>query len=240
MAKGKKRRPRPAPAGRKAPGGRPGGARPKAPVEPVVEPAVKPRRAERIEAERRARRRRSRRIRLAVAAVVLGLVAVALGVMVAGRRGEQAVVERITAGSCDYDERHDRDQGPGRNHAPSGATLRYSVDPPAGGDHLPNAASAGVYTAQTVPPDGALVHGMEHGFVVLWHRPDLSEADMEVIDGLAEEFERELIVAPRASLDRPVAVTAWHRRLLCGTVERAAVAGFVRAFRDKGPEKGHL
>src|SRR5437867_10964397 len=65
---------------------------------------------------------------------------------------------------CTTDTRAD----PGRNHV---SDPNYRVNPPAGGDHNPRPADAGVYEEATAPLDGNLVHALEHGFVVLWYRP---------------------------------------------------------------------
>jgi hypothetical protein len=116
----------------------------------------------------------------------------------------------------------------------------YKVDPPAGGPHFPTPANPGFYEDANVPTDGELVHAMEHGFVVLWYRPDLPDSDRETLAALSDEFGRELIVVPRPSLPGKTAVTAWHKRLLCQDIDRAAVALFTTNFKDEGPEKGFL
>jgi hypothetical protein len=81
---------------------------------------------------------------------------------------------------------------------------------------------------------------MEHGFVVLWYRPDLAAADRATLAALSDQFGRELIVVPRPTLKGKTAVTAWHRRLLCQDIDREAIALFATSFKDQGPEKGFL
>jgi hypothetical protein len=135
---------------------------------------------------------------------------------------------------CRYDERFD---GSSRAHVPKPV---YEVDPPAGGAHLPVPADPGFYEGRKVPPDGALVHAMEHGFVVLWYRSGLSAEKMSQINDLSDRFGRELIVAERPSLKDEVAITAWHKRALCAQLDPAKVAIFTRAYTDQGPEKGFL
>lgn len=134
-------------------------------------------------------------------------------------------------GHCAADQRFD----PGEDHVPNPS---YTVDPPAGGEHLPAAAPPGAY--RDAPPDGSVVHAMEHGYVVLWYRPDVDEEVQKIIVSLGEEFRRELLIVPRASLKVPVAMTAWRQRLLCEGPDEDQLAEFVRTHLDKGPETGFL
>ena len=124
--------------------------------------------------------------------------------------------------------------GLGRNHV---ANPTYKVDPPAGGDHNPTAAPAGVYTAENKPPDGQLVHSLEHGYVIIWYRPDLPPTDLTALQELTQRHARDVLLVPRASLDQPVAATAWHARLLCGAPDVASLERFVDRYVNQGPEK---
>ena len=148
--------------------------------------------------------------------------------VVAQGRSERALARTLVAGSCETDERTDPTAGDGHVSAPV-----FRVDPPAGGDHLEQVAEAGVYAGRDVPDDGRLVHALEHGYVVLWHRPD---APAEELARLAEVNEGDVIVAERPSMSVPVAATAWERRLLCQEVEPATLARFVDAYVGEGPE----
>ncbi len=184
-----------------------------------------------------ARRRQETLRRNAILGVVGVLFVALLGVCVAQRsqdkEAQDELVTRLTAGDCRYDTESD----PGSEHVADPPA--YKVNPPSGGDHTPQAAAAGVYGEGQVPPDGPIVHAMEHGFVVIWYRPDGAEAKNGAV-ALGDEFSAEALVIPRASLPVPVAATAWHRRLLCDSFEREALSEFIRAYRDKGPEKGFI
>ena len=134
---------------------------------------------------------------------------------------------------CTVDSRSD----PGRTHGP---LATYAVDPPAGGDHDPVPAPAGFYDSGDVPTDGHLVHSLEHGFVIVWYRPGAVGA--ATLDGLRDLAGRHrwVLVAPRPSLPTPLAVTAWHRRLLCPDGATGPIGDFVTDFRNQGPEKGFV
>jgi hypothetical protein len=74
--------------------------------------------------------------------------------------------------------------------------------------------------------------------VVVWHRPDLSEAELNDVRAVFDEHAEDVIVVPRPSLDVKVAATSWGRRLLCGEVEGATLSEFVELYRNQSPEAG--
>jgi hypothetical protein len=168
--------------------------------------------------------------------LVVLVAAVAVAALVNSRSGDdksERLKGVLTAGSCQVDTRSDS----GSEHV---ASPTYKVDPPAGGKHEPVAAQPGIYDNGPLPSDGKLVHALEHGFIILWYRPD---APPDVIDKLAtlgDEYGNATLVAPRPSMDVPVAATAWHQRLLCKDYEERALRAFIDAYTDKGPEKGFV
>ncbi len=140
---------------------------------------------------------------------------------------------RLTAnGVASYDERSD----PGQNHVPQLGSVKYTVDPPAGGAHSPTGADPGWYVGHQVPPDMTAVHSLEHGYVDIWVRPDLSRADLDAIHKVFASFQMDVLVLPRASLQVPVAATVWHRRLLLNRVDPQVLVDFIAAYRNQGPE----
>ena len=247
MANKKKRnRPRPS-SGPRPPAKAPaaaanGGARPatsagaaKATPRPPRE-RTGPTRAERLAAAEAARRRKALRNRALVTAAILGIVTLITVTVINSRRSNARVVERLEAsGACDYDTRSDQLDPPPANHVTG--DIRYEVDPPSGGNHHPSAAGPGIYTAQTRPPDGQIVHAHEHGYVTLWHRPDVEEAQLQELRDLAGRYDRDVLLVPRESMSQPVAATAWERRLLCSPADVQALERFVMEYRNKGPEK---
>ena len=173
----------------------------------------------------------------------MALVVVLVGGVVAALwsrdRADRRAREVLSAGACTLDSEHDPERTlvGGNYHVPNPA---YSVEPPAGGDHSDRAAGPGSYRAAQVPPDGELVHAMEHGYVVLWHRPALSDADRTALQDLQRRRNRETLLVERPGLEFPVAATAWHQRMLCGQVEIDSLERFIDQYVDKGPEKGFI
>jgi hypothetical protein len=224
-------------------GGRrkPPASKPKAPVPPggpgnQAESERVSAASRRKEAAEARRRKEALRRNLIIGAVAVVLVAL-LGVCVTQRskdsEAQDELVARLTSGDCRYDTESDS----GSEHVENPPA--YKVNPPTGGNHTPQAAAAGVYREGQVPPDGPLVHAQEHGFVVIWYRPGDATITSQA-EALGDEFSDETLVVPRASMDVPVAATAWHRRLLCTSLEEDTLKEFTRAYRDKGPEKGFI
>lgn len=223
--------PKAAPTGKGAAGAPAAAAKSGRPVKERSSPT----RAERLAAAERARRRRTLRKRAMLAGAVLLVVGVVAAVVVSNRKASDKTISRLEAGGCAFDRRADRDDGAGRNHIPD---PKYSVNPPAGGNHLPQAASAGNFGAENTPPDGQIVHAMEHGYIVLWYKPDLpADAFSRLRGDVFAKHDRDVLLVPRPSLPKPVAATAWGARLLCDQVDVAALDLFVTEFVNKGPEK---
>ena len=72
--------------------------------------------------------------------------------------------------------------------------------------------------------------------MILWHRPDVADAQLDQLLAVAEPYQRDVLVVPRASLPTAVAATAWHKRLQCPSLEPDVLSRFVEEFRNDGPE----
>jgi hypothetical protein len=171
------------------------------------------------EQARRDLERRSIKRRLIVAAVLV----VGLGAFVVFTRADEdaAVIAELEAsGVCHYDTVTDG-------------------DPPAGGDVGDvDPAEPGFYEdVDAAPSDVALIKAMRQGFIVLWYP---AGTPPDGFHDLSDRFGRDLIVVPRPGQEAAAAVTAWGRRLVCSSVDEAAITRFTEAYRDKGPEKGFL
>jgi hypothetical protein len=184
-------------------------------------------------AQQKAQRQATLRRAGATAAVVLLGAAIAGTVVTLDRRSDAQLRDELTAGSCEVDTRTDPTGPAGRNHVPSPT---YQVNPPAGGDHLAAAARAGLYTGSSVPQDGQLVHSLEHGYVIAWHRPDLPEDQLTALADFQRQHDDDVIVAERSDLPVPLAATAWGQRLLCQQVETGALQRFFDEHVGNGPE----
>lgn len=133
-------------------------------------------------------------------------------------------------GSCREDAKFD-----GGNEKPLHKTgVEYKINPPAGGDHDPRPVPPGIYKRGEVP-DGAIVHAMEHGDVVLWHTA-LDPGDEAKLHEIAKRFPKVVLVVPRRGMDAPIVATRWQKRLLCQGLDVEALSNWIEANKNKGPE----
>ena len=184
-------------------------------------------------AQRDQDRRDRRRRRLTTAALVVAIVAAVSLYVVLDRRQDAELRAFLTGGSCAADTESDPTAGPGANHV---ASPSFRVNPPAGGNHLASTARGGVFAAAVAPADGLLVHSLEHGYVVVWHEPDLPTEQRSLLEAFEERHQGDVIVVERAGMGSPVAATAWNQRLLCGQVEPAVLDRFFDEYVGDGPE----
>lgn len=208
---------------------------PPAPVRrkpPRPAPGSTPRERQRA-AQQAAERRSALRRKLVAGGLATAAVASVVVYVVLDQQKDSALLDTLTAGSCDVDTQADPTRPPGQNHI---ASPSYQVVPPAGGDHLASAARAGVYSGQSVPADGSLVHALEHGYVIVWHQPDLPLEQKAKLTSFQAEHAEDVIVAERADLPVPLAVTAWGQRLLCQQPETGPLQPFFDKHVGNGPE----
>ena len=224
--------------------GQPGAGRPavagqaKAPTSSPKAPRERtgPTRAERLAAAEAARRRKAARNRALIAGGLVAVLALLTITIINSRRSNARIVSALeSSGSCEYDSRNDSDRGAGNNHVTGDVT--YEVNPPSGGNHNPSTSPPGIFTVDNTPPDAQIVHSLEHGYVTIWHRPDVDTATLDGLKGVTNKYPRDVLLVPRASLQQPVAATAWHRRLVCERSDVEALERFVKEYRNKGPEK---
>lgn len=126
--------------------------------------------------------------------------------------------------------------------------VKYKDNPPTTGRHYQVPADDGIYNGQP-PPDVALVHAEEHGRVIIWVKPSVTEDARASIRAMSDEDEGfQTLLVQRKNMPYAVAATAWNRdpqpggtgRTLGCDRWRPEVLDALRAFRDEhrsnGPE----
>jgi len=124
--------------------------------------------------------------------------------------------------------------------------IKYNTNPPTTGRHYVIPAQDGIYGR--APQDEELVHGMEHGRVIIWAKPSLPEEIRANLRALVDDDSYQMFLVPRSKMPYAVAATAWNadpppggtgRLLLCDKVSDKtydALASFRDEHRSQGPE----
>ena len=108
---------------------------------------------------------------------------------------------------------------------------------PAGGPHHFVPLRQGIYDQPV--PDGNAIHSLEHGMVWITYQPDdVSAETLEVLDGIASDFGRDVILSPRLENSSPIIVVSWGQRLVMDGVDEQLVRDFVTTNRNRSPEPG--
>ena len=109
--------------------------------------------------------------------------------------------------------------------------------PPAGGPHFATPLNPGIYDEPV--PDGNAVHSLEHGIVWISYNADLvSEAGLETLESIANDFGNDVILSPRAENDKAVGIVSWGRYLVFDEVDEQALRDFIETNVNRSPEPG--
>jgi len=118
------------------------------------------------------------------------------------------------------------------------STPGYNSDPPTSGWHTPDLAAWGAYVEPQ--PDERLLHNMEDGGVVLWYEagtPEENEAHVAALEEVVAGRYSRFVIAPRADMPTPYAMTAWQRLERFEAIDAVAMQAFLAAYhgRDHHP-----
>ncbi|HET8644014.1 MAG TPA: DUF3105 domain-containing protein [Vicinamibacteria bacterium] len=126
-------------------------------------------------------------------------------------------------------------------HVAEGSAVTYAANPPASGPHYPVWLRYELFTSPLAR--GYWVHNLEHGAIVLLHRPD---APGEVVEALRSVYRAlpddpacghsRAVLTPDPLLDTPVAVVAADFVLSGSCVSPNSITQFVTTHRARAPE----
>ena len=109
--------------------------------------------------------------------------------------------------------------------------------PPSGGPHFPVPLQPGIN--EVAVSDGNAVHALEHGMIWISYNPELaSEADIEGLRAIAEDFDNDVVLSPRPANDSVIAAASWGRLLQLDGLDDELLRDFVTTNRDRSPEPG--
>lgn len=188
--------------------------------------------------------RRSNLMTAGIAVLVIGVVA---ALIINDRNASSTPVPEGVAASeagCGPVEEYEEVS---RDHIEVGARHEpYNSSPPTSGPHYELPADGGFYPSP-LPPE-QLVHNLEHAQIVIWYRPDASEATVEGLQALVESANQRardsgslepLLASPYDGIegDYEYVLTAWTRSQSCLEYSRAAIDSFRADFQGRGPEQ---
>lgn len=135
----------------------------------------------------------------------------------------------------------------GRDHVPTGSTTRFAFCPPTSGDHWNVAGRAPLPRQVYGPGDdvspGNWVHNLEHGYVVIAYRDELSPEEEA---GIGEVFEtanqgpvaaqcnlpNKVLAVPFDDISEPFALLAWDRVLLMSEWDTETALAFANQWQE--------
>ncbi len=128
----------------------------------------------------------------------------------------------------------------GKDHVAEGTAIVYKSAPPSSGTHYGSTASYGFSDKEIA--EGTLVHSLEHGAIVLYYKPGLSD---KVLQDLRDAYSSlppakygkvKLVITPYPELQAPLVLAAWGRVLPFEEFNYDKVRAAYQALVDKGPE----
>lgn len=122
----------------------------------------------------------------------------------------------------------------GREHVTLGTPVDYPTATPTSGTHASQSANCGIYTEQ-IPLELA-VHGLEHGAIVIWYRPDVGDDVIDELTDLVREYDSHVILSPNPDIAEPVVATAWTRRKAYDGAD-TEIREFIDVYARRGPER---
>jgi Protein of unknown function (DUF3105) len=129
----------------------------------------------------------------------------------------------------------------GRTHISPEQDVEYKTTPPTSGNHDPQPAGDGVYSAPpTARTTKNFVHTLEHGRIIIQYDPQLSKRRIDQLGGLFNDDPYHMVLMPNRRMPYQIAVTAWGHLLGCKEANDKvfdAIRAFRDRYRDQGPEQ---
>lgn len=123
----------------------------------------------------------------------------------------------------------------GREHIAVGAQHPpYNSNPPASGPHYEEPADWGFYGREL--PDEQLVHNLEHGGIWIAYK-DIDDGTRVKLEALARKYSGSVIITLRPTNDAKIALASWGRLEKMDNFDEERISRFIKANKNKSPEK---
>jgi hypothetical protein len=106
----------------------------------------------------------------------------------------------------------------------------YNSDPPTSGPHLPYIAPWGIHNEPI--PKQLQVHNLEDGGVVVQYNcPTPCPELVEKLKGIAQRYDRQVVLAPYPGMKHRIALTAWTRIDAFDELDEGRIVRFITRYR---------
>lgn len=123
----------------------------------------------------------------------------------------------------------------GKEHIkPDASHPPYNSNPPTSGWHTEETAKWGISEAPV--PDEMQVHNLEHGGIMIQYGQEISKEVRQKLEEITKQYKSKVLMAPRAGLDRAIALTAWTYLDKFDSFDECRINGFIKAHINQGPE----
>lgn len=123
----------------------------------------------------------------------------------------------------------------GQQHIPVGASHpAYNSNPPTSGWHYTQPADWGVYQEEL--PDEQLIHNLEHGGIWISYK-DVDRETKFNLEAMGKRYPRSVIVTPRSLNDAKIVLASWGRLLKLESFDETMIVEFIKANKNKSPER---
>ena len=186
-----------------------------------------------------AKKRRQRTLFWSAVAVA-ALVALVALIVFQGREPETAVNQPVAAAALEAGRQAAGSEGvktfaeAGRDHiGPGEQPDNWNSNPPTSGDHLAAPQARGVYDNEQDMK--ALVHNLEHGYVVILYKGIPQDQQDQLRQFVRERSSSKLVLAPYSGLEKDgVALAAWRNLETLERVNMDVVQAFVNDYMVPG------
>lgn len=107
--------------------------------------------------------------------------------------------------------------------------VNYSLDPPAGGQHMATSLECGIYFGPV--ENEAAVAALATGAVWIAYDPAISARDLNELKAFGEG-EEDVFMASYPDLPQPIVVTAWGVQLYPDSPGDPRIASFIRDYKN--------
>jgi len=122
----------------------------------------------------------------------------------------------------------------GENHIGSTEGIEYNSNPPTSGPHLSEWQRDWKFYDSEVPT-GALLHNMEHGGVVVYYKPDISQETKDLLKKFTKNNFK-VITSANSDIPVPIAMAAWGVYEYFDDFDKAAMKAFAKRNRNTSSE----